>query len=127
MKREPGEPTPAAPAAKAEGEGQRSVTSSSTRSTWRAAAGMNGVERLRGGAAEKLEKWMPRQEVRGQPGVQGVEATGLLDHVLKSIRERKVMLVKLDKHKNPAGAALAGSAHSPAAEQLDGAAGVPSR
>ena len=43
--------------------------------------------------------------------VQGVGDTGLLDHVLKSIRERKVMLVKLDKHKNPTGTPLRARIH----------------
>jgi hypothetical protein len=39
-------------------------------------------------------KWLPRQEVRGLARAKGVGDTGLLDHVLKSISERKVVLRK---------------------------------
>ena len=39
-------------------------------------------------------KWMPRQEVRALARAKGVGDTGLLDHVLKSISEQKVVLTK---------------------------------
>ena len=41
-------------------------------------------------------KWMPRQEVRALARTKGVGDTGLLDHVLKSISEQRVVLTKRD-------------------------------
>jgi hypothetical protein len=39
-------------------------------------------------------KYMPRQEVRALARAKGVGDTGLLDHVLKNISERRVILTK---------------------------------
>jgi hypothetical protein len=46
---------------------------------------------------------MPRQEVRAAAREKGVGDTGLLDHVLKNISERKVVLTKADNKNSIAG------------------------
>lgn len=115
VKREPSsEPTPAAPAAKKQKgktKAEASSPKSSTGSRWSDAR----IETASNACVEVLReaggKWMPRQEVRGLARSKGVGDTGLLDHVLKSISERKVMLVKLDKHKNPTGAPVRAHIH----------------
>jgi hypothetical protein len=52
---------------------------------------------------EAAGKWMPRQEVRAAAREKGVGDTGLLDHVLKNISERKVVLTKADNKNSIAG------------------------